>query len=367
MALRGPAQARKTRTADMDKWTAEKWLVSLDLSRSVAVAKALSSEAVYSAVNAANVGGGQREKLKIDRARDKLESLRQELEQDDDVSKPAIFELFESVAKNVASTALLATREVRPQALDELEFYKATGKWEGKGVTDVALKLALGAQSLGGLADHVWEGVKKLRTAGSDTLELQEKFLANGAGLMKTSGITEFFSGLEGKIGSPDANVSDAMEAEHCMRLDSLELFTSSNYEIKTTSEQEWCFVADTKKFEKFPEEKKINMMEELKRSGKLSDNPALKKLADSNAKKRKVLDKEEILKTVDKKNEELRKKGVKENEFLKIVEAYGARLYTGAMATQSCDAADSGLHVVLACMLGSTRARVAFAFVAGW
>ena len=46
----------------------------------------------------------------------------------------------------------------------------------------------------------------------------------------------EFFKGLEGLIGPPNPDLVKAMRGEHCERTDSTKPFTTSNYNIETTS-----------------------------------------------------------------------------------------------------------------------------------
>ena len=53
-----------------------------------------------------------------------------------------------------------------------------------------------------------------------------------------------FFGGLEGIVGSPSPNVRAMMAEEHTERDDSLIEFTTPNYHLRTTSAQEWAFVA---------------------------------------------------------------------------------------------------------------------------
>ena len=59
------------------------------------------------------------------------------------------------------------------------------------------------------------------------------------------AGLSTFFSGLEGIVGSPDPNVLEAMRAEHSNGPDSFQLFTTANYGVTTTSEIEFHFVAE--------------------------------------------------------------------------------------------------------------------------
>ena len=89
---------------------------------------------------------------------------------------------------------------------------------------------------------------------------MQEKFLQDGARLLNYSGLEAFFGGLERIVGSPKPNVIEAMAADHCESVDSKEDFTANNYEVTTTSEMEWRFVAEPDHANgAFPEERKIS------------------------------------------------------------------------------------------------------------
>ena len=46
-------------------------------------------------------------------------------------------------------------------------------------------------------------------------MELQTKFLQEGAGLLTYSGLNTFYGGLGARIGDPNANVDDQMAHEH--------------------------------------------------------------------------------------------------------------------------------------------------------
>ena len=110
--------------------------------------------------------------------------------------------------------------------------------------TPTWLSQRLSAAGVGGLTDTVWVAVKQLR-ASSTPMELQDKFLQGGAGLLSYSGLNTFFGGLEAKVGSPQPDVHMAMAAEHMKKEDSIERITTENYGITTTSSIEWRFVAE--------------------------------------------------------------------------------------------------------------------------
>ena len=70
----------------------------------------------------------------------------------------------------------------------------------------------------------------------------------------------DFYSGLSKAVGYPQPNLRPAMEREHVRMLDSDIEFTTSNYEITTTSAIEWKFSAspESPPAGGFPKEQKI-------------------------------------------------------------------------------------------------------------
>ena len=62
--------------------------------------------------------------------------------------------------------------------------------------------------------------------------------------MMSYSSLDTFFSGLEGRVGAPSPKVEEAMEHDHCEEADSKDEFTTSNYQLVTTPQQEYAFVA---------------------------------------------------------------------------------------------------------------------------
>lgn len=133
---------------------------------------------------------------------------------------------------------------------------------------DQMLALLKAGDTLEQLADVLWEGVETLMASAAESaIELQEKFLLAGAGLMSygdlgmclpwpapryTSIDAEpahlhtgtFYRGLEGKVGTPSPRVGEAMESEHTACGDAQVKFATGNYGVVTTSEIEWRFVA---------------------------------------------------------------------------------------------------------------------------
>ena len=94
------------------------------------------------------------------------------------------------------------------------------------------------------LTDLVWAQVTRLQEAGAATTkELQNKFA--GAPLGAYSGLSTFFSGLEGVVGRPDPKVMEGMATEHLRGVDADAEFVTSNYGVSTTTRTEWLFVTD--------------------------------------------------------------------------------------------------------------------------
>ena len=126
----------------------------------------------------------------------------------------------------------------------ELEFIRVLGN-EANGHA-MLLALLQNGGALEAVTDAAWTGIEKLVEAKAATgLELQGKFLADGAGTLSYSGLSTFYGGLEAKIGAPDPLVREAMDREHTAEGgDRHDEFCSGNYEVTTTSAIEWAFVA---------------------------------------------------------------------------------------------------------------------------
>ena len=105
-------------------------------------------------------------------------------------------------------------------------------------------------QVIAGMVDLVWEAAQSLNAAKAATAsQLNAKFAAEGGGFdMKYGDLSTFFHGLEGKIGSPNPNIFQAMEREHTASDDSTDKFTTGNYGVTTTSEIEWNFIVQPDK-----------------------------------------------------------------------------------------------------------------------
>ncbi len=101
-----------------------------------------------------------------------------------------------------------------------------------------------------GLAELLTEEADKLKQAHE---EMDRKSHAESQGPasskfgvpreMSCGNISDFLSGLTGRIGDPYLDFEHAMEAEHCHRDDSETLFTTRNYQIETCSKREWNII----------------------------------------------------------------------------------------------------------------------------
>lgn len=65
---------------------------------------------------------------------------------------------------------------------------------------------------------------------------------------MACGGIEDFHEGLTGRIGMPHLKFMDAMRQEHCEKVGCNTSFTTGNYQITTTSRQEWLYIAGDEK-----------------------------------------------------------------------------------------------------------------------
>ena len=117
-------------------------------------------------------------------------------------------------------------------------------KWVTTTLQREAVEERLRARGLSGLARFVWTSIGQLRQQdGAATFEAVSASKFAGRTELDYGGLDVFFGGLEGKIGSPQPRVREAMEAEHTRRADSLERFTTGNYGVTTTSEIEFAIV----------------------------------------------------------------------------------------------------------------------------
>ena len=232
-------------------------------------------------------------------------------------------------ATDVLAQALLRTRGA---GQTELEFVRALGaSFNGDAAAGHAhfLTLLRQADALDALAGRVRDGVDRLLASSAATgAELQGRFLQDGAGTLSYSGLSTFFRGLEGMVGSPDPKVEEAMAREHRECGDSHDEFSTSNYEVTTTSAIEFGFVAtpEAPPAGGWPVEQKlvrVKAVPELQRTASVAA------LVSAGARMRQPMPRPEMERVLGEKNAEL----VALNEpRLLIAEGIAVRLYTGPL-----------------------------------
>ena len=140
---------------------------------------------------------------------------------------------------------------------DELAAMRALG---GSATLEDELTVRLAA-AIGPLVARLAPRLRALATVEAATSgEMQTKFSQECRGMLEYGSLSVFFGGLEGLVGSPNPMVMEAMAGEHSARSDSERDFTTSNYDLRTTSAVEWAFVATPDKPPEggWPVEKKI-------------------------------------------------------------------------------------------------------------
>ena len=97
------------------------------------------------------------------------------------------------------------------------------------------------------MTDILYDGLQTLcRARAATAKQLVNKFRSEDkAREMQFGSLSTYLQGLEALIGQPSPNFVEAMAREHCQEVDSTALFTTSNYEMTTTSATEWWFVYD--------------------------------------------------------------------------------------------------------------------------
>jgi hypothetical protein len=122
------------------------------------------------------------------------------------------------VVAGLARAVLGPRRAAAPQQ-SELDFVRGLGaKYAGDAAGGRAEILALLREggALDAVAEALWAGIEQLTQARAATgVELQTKFLQEGAGLLTYGGLNTFYGGLGARIGDPNANVDDQMAREH--------------------------------------------------------------------------------------------------------------------------------------------------------
>jgi hypothetical protein len=88
--------------------------------------------------------------------------------------------------------------------------------------------------------------LKRLLSSGTVTsavTHINSKFVLDGAFSGRFASLDDFYAGPETVIGTPNPNIIEGMEVEHCQRKNSNRMFMTSNYKIETTPQKEWEFV----------------------------------------------------------------------------------------------------------------------------
>jgi len=142
---------------------------------------------------------------------------------------------------NVVSDALTpASAKENPE--QELALFRALGR---KGSVSLVKKLLEAQDTLTKLATHIMESAQKIATADAATgEELNDKFAAGGGFVMSYGGRSDYFNGLEPRVGAPKPRLLEAMAQEHCDSADSHVEWTTGNYGITSTAFKEFCCVA---------------------------------------------------------------------------------------------------------------------------
>ena len=93
----------------------------------------------------------------------------------------------------------------------------------------------------------VLDGWKKMKAEGTSTAEeVNSKFMmTEGAFTGKFAPLSDFYRGIEGKLGQPNPRLSEAMAKEHCARANAAALFVTPNYGLCTSPRWEWHWVLD--------------------------------------------------------------------------------------------------------------------------
>lgn len=124
---------------------------------------------------------------------------------------------------------------------DELEAMRALG---GSANLEDELIVRLAA-AIRPLATRLAPRLRALATVEAATSgEMQNKFSQETRGMLEYGSLSVFFGGLEALVGSPNPKVRATMAEEHSARSDSAREFTTSNYDLRTTSAVEWDFAA---------------------------------------------------------------------------------------------------------------------------
>ena len=148
--------------------------------------------------------------------------------------------ISEALLQPVSSGATL------PGETAQLDFIRSLGREDAAVGKAAVLQLLLRSPLIVRMADAVWDEAHTLAgQAAATAVELHSKFADDGAFTLRYGGMETFFGGLEKLLGSPSANLLEAMNREHCKMPDSQISFRTPNYHVDTTCEIEWWFVHD--------------------------------------------------------------------------------------------------------------------------
>ena len=142
---------------------------------------------------------------------------------------------------------------------DELEAFRTLGCLPTDRLEDELFARLIAG--LGPLVALLAPRLKALATVEAATSgEMQDKFSQETRGMLEYGNLNVFFGGLEALVGSPSPYIRKTMADEHTGRGDSARPFTTSNYDLRTTSATEWAFVAtpDERPESGWPVEEKI-------------------------------------------------------------------------------------------------------------
>ena len=102
------------------------------------------------------------------------------------------------------------------------------------------------------IKELMWQRLMELKKSFDKGISVRADLPTNGGDKFSTINlevgkslgtIVDFHHGLEGRLGIPDADIWAGMEEEHCHMPNAHTQFTSCNYNITTTSHQEWTIV----------------------------------------------------------------------------------------------------------------------------
>jgi len=148
--------------------------------------------------------------------------------------------ISEALLQPVSSGATL------PGETAQLDFIRSLGREDAAVGKAAVLQLLMRSPLIVRMADAIWDEAHTLAgQAAATAVELQSKFADDGAFTLRYGGMETFFGGLEKLLGSPSANLLEAMNREHCKMPDSQIIFRTPNYHVDTTCETEWWFVHD--------------------------------------------------------------------------------------------------------------------------